>query len=65
MRSVADQCSLKPRGIAVLNYWMRSQVPLLAQYCRHVCQARLIAREFDRFQSDWVQHDAGPARLDS
>lgn len=43
--------------------WFRPEShALLAAYCRHVCRARFLSRELDRFEADWLTDDDGPER---
>jgi hypothetical protein len=45
--------------------WLnRSAVPLLIEYCRHVCRARLLEGEIARFEQEWIAVDGGLERLD-
>lgn len=45
--------------------WLnRSAFPLLIEYCRHVCRARLLEGEIARFEQEWIAVDGGLERLD-
>jgi hypothetical protein len=45
--------------------WLeRGAHPILVQYCRHVCRARLIEIQLQRFEAEWLHLEGGLERLD-
>lgn len=38
--------------------------PILVEYCRHVCRARLLEAQVSRFEVDWMRVDGGLERFD-
>ncbi len=38
--------------------------PILVEYCRHVCRARLLEAEIAHFDQEWIKVDGGLERLD-
>jgi hypothetical protein len=46
------------------DWFTRERFALLDQYCRHVCRARLMAKQIDDFDLEWLKDEAGPGRLD-
>lgn len=45
--------------------WLsRGAFPILTEYCRHVCRARLLEAMVARFEAEWTAVDGGLERLD-
>ena len=45
--------------------WLsRGAYPILIQYVRHVCCARLLEAQIARFEPEWLKAEGGLARLD-
>ena len=42
----------------------RAANPILVQFCRHVCRARLLEMQIARFEPEWTGVDGGLERLD-
>ena len=46
------------------NWLTRGAAPILVEYSRHVCRARLLERMISDFQPEWLKVDGGVERLD-
>lgn len=45
--------------------WLtRASYPVLIEYCRHVCRARLIEEQVAHFEVEWTRVEGGLDRLD-
>ena len=46
------------------NWLTRGSYPILIEYCRHVCRARLLEAEVAHFDREWIAAPGGIERLD-
>lgn len=45
--------------------WLtRGSFPVLIEYCRHVCRARLLEMQISKFEIEWSKVEGGLERLD-
>jgi hypothetical protein len=45
--------------------WMSpAAYPVLIEYCRHVCRARLLQSQIEQFELEWVRTEGGLERFD-
>jgi hypothetical protein len=45
------------------NWLPRGAHPILVEYCRHTCRARLLEQEIAHFDAEWVKEEGGLERL--
>jgi hypothetical protein len=45
------------------DWFPRSTHPILANYCRHVARAAMLAEQINRFEPEWLAAEGGPQRL--
>jgi hypothetical protein len=46
------------------NWLTRSAYPVLIEFCRHVCRARLLEQQIAQFEIEWTGVEGGLERLD-
>ena len=45
------------------TWFRRAAHPILIQYCRHACRARLLEMQIQRFEIEWTKVEGGLERL--
>ena len=46
------------------DWLVRGAFPILIEYCRHVCRARLLEAQIAHFETEWTGIPGGLERLD-
>jgi hypothetical protein len=46
------------------DFMTKAAHPILIEYCRHVCRARLLEQQIAAFEVEWTRVDGGLERLD-
>jgi hypothetical protein len=46
------------------NFMTKAAHPILIEYCRHVCRARLLEQQIAGFEMEWAKAEGGLERLD-
>jgi hypothetical protein len=46
------------------KFLTKAAYPIMIEYCRHVCRARLLEKQIESFESEWLKAEGGLERLD-